>query len=242
MAVARKVSREQTDVVPLHSCDLDVTENPWQWAADNAPAVKRFWNKAIVEKPSLFNGQVLVMGEYKIADGCLSGSVHKTNFASFLYCKDKGLPEESGVRNVFGCAVVRSAEGHLLFGRMAPYTATSGRVYPMAGTPDMDDIKDGKLDIEGSMQRELQEEAGLTTADAARRPGYLLIENAGMSALCAVFDYDVPSRDMKVRMMRHIDMQDEPELDEIVVFRRAAFHVHHRMPGFARILVQHLLE
>ena len=242
MAVAGKTIAEQAEIVSLNSCDLVVTENPWQWALDNASAVKRFWNKAIVDKPSMFNGQVLVMGEHNIADGCLSGSVHKTDFASFLYCKDKGLPQEAGVRNVFGCAVVRSADGHLLFGRMAPYTATSGRVYPMAGTPDLEDIKDGKLDIEGSLKRELQEEAGLSTADATREPGYLLIENAGMSALCAVFDFDASSRDLKVGMMRHLDMQDEPELDEIVVFRRAAFHVHHRMPGFARILVQHLLE
>ena len=149
---------------------------------------------------------------------------------------------EAGIRNVFGCAVVRSREGHLLFGRMAPYTATSGRVYPMAGTPDPDDIKDGKLDIEGSMQRELMEEAGLSTDDAMRQPGYMLIEDAGMSALCAVFDFDVPSRDLKAHTMGHIDLQDEPELDEIVIFRRAGFHVHHRMPGFARILVQHLLD
>jgi len=242
VAVARETSSEATEIVPLDSYDLQVTENPWQWAAGNAAAVKRFWNTAIIEKPSLFNGQVLVMGEHKIAGGCLSGTVHKTDFASFLYWKDKGLPQEAGVRNVFGCAVVRSAEGHLLFGRMAPYTAASGRVYPMAGTPDLEDIKDGKLDIEGSLQRELREEAGLIAADATRLPGYLLIENAAMSALCAVFDFDVPSRDLKVAMMRYIDMQDEAELDEIVVFRRAGFHVHHRMPGFARILVQHLLE
>lgn len=242
MAVAGNKAQAHTEIVPLQSCDLDVTENPWAWAADNSSAVKRFWNKAIVEKPGLFNGQVLVMGKHKLSDGCLSGEVHKTDYASFLYCKDKGLPEEAGVRNVFGCAVVRSSDGHLLFGRMAPYTATSGKVYPMAGTPDLEDIKDGKLDIEGSMQRELLEEAGLSTVDATRQPGYLLIENAGMSAVCAVFDFDAPSRELKTRMMRHVDLQDEPELDDIVVFRRAAFHVHHRMPGFARILVQHLLE
>ena len=242
MAVARKAAEVRSEIVPVQSCGLSVTEAPWAWAADNAAAVKRFWNKAIVDKPALFNGQVLVMGQHTLSDGCLTGEVHQTDFASFLYCKDKGLPAEAGIRNVFGCAVVRSAEGHLLFGRMAPYTATSGRVYPMAGTPDPEDIRDGKLDIEGSMQRELKEEAGLSAADASRQPGYMLIEDAGMSALCAVFDFDIPSRDLKARMMAHIDLQEQPELDEIVIFRRAGFHVHHRMPGFARTLVQHLLD
>lgn len=242
MAVARKAAEVQAEIVPIQSCDLDVTDAPWAWAEDNATAVKRFWKKAIVDKPAMFNGQVLVMGQHTLSDGCLTGAIHKTDYASFLYCKDKGLPEDAGIRNVFGCAVVRSSEGHLLFGRMAPYTATSGRVYPMAGTPDPDDITDGKLDIEGSMKRELLEETGLSTEDATRQTGYMLIENAGMSAVCAVFDFDVPSRDLKARMINYIDLQDQPELDEIVIFRRAGFHVHHRMPGFARILVQHLLE
>ncbi len=242
MAVARKAAEAQTEIVSVQSCDLSVTDAPWAWAKDNASAIKRFWNKAIVDKPALFNGQVLVMGRHTLSDGCLTGEVHETDYASFLYCKDKGLPAEAGIRNVFGCAVVRSSEGHVLFGRMAPYTAASGRVYPMAGTPDPDDITDGKLDIEGSIRRELLEEAGLAAADATRQQGYMLIEDGGMSALCAVFDFDAPSRDLKARMMAHIDLQEQPELDEIVIFRRAGFHVHHRMPGFARTLVQHLLE
>jgi 8-oxo-dGTP pyrophosphatase MutT (NUDIX family) len=122
------------------------------------------------------------------------------------------------------------------------HTAASGRVYPMAGTPDLEDVKDGKLDIEGSIVRELMEEAGLEASDAQREPGYLLVEDGGMCSLNAVFTFDAPSRELKARMMSHIESQEQPELDDIVVFRRAAFHVHHRMPGFARTLVQHLLD
>ena len=98
------------------------------------------------------------------------------------------------------------------------------------------------MDIEGSIVRELKEEAGLDAADAARAPGYLLVEEGGMCSLNAVFTFDAPSRELKARMMSHIEMQEDSELDEIVVFRRAAFHVHHRMPAFARTLVQHLLD
>jgi 8-oxo-dGTP pyrophosphatase MutT (NUDIX family) len=120
-----------------------------------------------------------------------------TDYASFLYWKDKKLPADAGVANVFGCAVVRSGDGHLLFGRMAAHTAASGRVYPMAGTPDMEDVKDGKLDIEGSIVRELMEEAGLEASDAHREPGYLLVEDGGMCSLNAVFTFDAPSRELK---------------------------------------------
>jgi 8-oxo-dGTP pyrophosphatase MutT (NUDIX family) len=231
-----------TEVIQIEGYDLPLTEEPWAWADENASAIKRFWSKAQAEKPSMFNGPVLVMNGHGVRDGVLAGHALKTDFASFLYWKDKGLPDEAGVRNVFGCAVVRSGDGHLLFGRMAPHTAGSGRVYPMAGTPDLEDIMDGKLDIEGSIVRELMEEAGLDAADAARAPGYVLVEDGGMCSLNAVFTFDAPSRELKARMMSHIEMQEASELDEIVVFRRAAFHVHHRMPGFARTLVQHLLD
>lgn len=231
-----------TQVIQIDGYDLPVAEESWTWADENAAAIKRFWSKAQAERPALFNGHVLVMAAHELRDGVLAGNVLKTDFASFLYWKDKGLPAEAGVRNVFGCAVVRSGDGHLLFGRMAPHTAASGRVYPMAGTPDLEDLKDGKLDIEGSIVRELMEEAGLDAADATRQPGYLLVEDGGMCSLNAVLTFDAPSRELKTRMMEHIDTQEQPELDEIVVFRRAAFHVHHRMPGFARTLVQHLLD
>lgn len=228
--------------VDIYGYDLPLTDAPWTWADENAAAIKRFWSKAQAEKPSMFNGRVLVMGGHELRNGVLAGHALNTDFASFLYWKDKGLPAEAGVSNVFGCAVVRSGDGHLLFGRMAPHTAGSGRVYPMAGTPDIADIVDGKLDIEGSIIRELMEEAGMDAAQAARTPGYLLIEEGGMCSLNAVFTFDAPSRELKARMMQHIETQESSELDEIVVFRRAAFHVHHRMPGFARTLVQHLLD
>lgn len=231
-----------TEVIQIAGYDLPLATDRWAWADENAASIKRFWSKAQADKPAMFNGQVLVMSGQETRDGVLHGNALKTDFASFLCWKDKGLPAEAGVRNVFGCAVVRSGDGHLLFGRMAPHTAASGRVYPMAGTPDPNDVKDGRLDIEGSIVRELMEEAGLDAADAARAPGYLLIDDGGMCSLNAVFTFDAPSRELKARMMGHIEMQEQSELDEIVVFRRAAFHVHHRMPGFARILVQHLLD
>jgi hypothetical protein len=34
-------------------------------------------------------------------------------------------------------------------------------------------------------------------------------------------------------------MRDDHELDEVVIFRRRAFVCHHRMPEFARMLVDH---
>ena len=177
------------DVIQIDGYDVPLSGEAWAWAGDNAAAIKRFWARAHAEKPAMFNGDVLVLSDHAIGNGILTGCALTTDFASFLYWKDKGLPLDAGVRNVFGCAVVRSGDGHLLFGHMAPHTAGSGRVYPMAGTPDPSDASEGKLDLEGSIVRELKEESGLDAADATRSPGYLLVEDGGMCSLNAVFTF-----------------------------------------------------
>ena len=98
----------------------------------------------------------------------LRASYFETDFASFLAWRDWGFPDRD-VFNGFGMGALRCSDGAFLLGEMADHTANAGRIYFPAGTPDLDDVKLGAVDIAGSIAREIEEETGLTPVGLPRR-------------------------------------------------------------------------
>lgn len=229
-------------VIPISGAEIAATDAPWEWAAENRGKISRHWKKLTGLNPALWNGPVhMLKDDYRVLDGQLTGNTLRGDFASLLCWREMGWPEAAGVCNGFGSAVLVSAEGHLLMGRMAPHTANAGLVYPFGGSLDDGDVKDGRIDLEGSIARELAEETGLAMARMKRDPGYLLVRDGARLSFCAVLRPDAPSALLRARIEAHLAAQERPEHDGIIIFRRAAFGAHHRMPGFARLILSHLL-
>jgi hypothetical protein len=225
-----------------HVGEVDIAINPdrWPFERENAGKVVRFWKRAVEERPALHDGTVYILTSWSLESGRFSGAVQPTSYSSFLFWREQGYPE-IGARNCFGSAVVRSREGYLLFGRMAPHTSTSGLVYPPGGSFGIEDARGGTIDVETNIRRELHEETGLEAAAANRAPGYLLIQEGPRISLAAELTYDLPAAELRQAIMTFIETTDDPELDDIVVFRRKSFARHHRMPPYARMLVDRLL-
>ena len=100
-----------------------------------------------------------------------SAAYFETDFASFLAWRDWGFPDLH-VFNGFGMGALRCSDGAFVLGEMGQHTSNAGRIYFPSGTPDLDDVVDGAVDISGSVARELEEETGLVPATtAARRTG-----------------------------------------------------------------------
>jgi hypothetical protein len=229
-----------TPIRQLAQASLVVVPERWRFESDNRPQIEKYWNKARDENPTLHNGEVYMLTQWSLNGDRLDGIVQPATYASFLYWRERGYPE-TGARNCFGSSILRTCEGHILFGRMAPHTATSGLVYPIGGSLGEEDVRDGMLQIETNIERELFEETGLTPKDAMRQEGYICVEEGPRISLAALFVFDCTSSELRQRIQSHLDMCDDPELDEVVIFRRRAFVRHHRMPEFARLLVDHLL-
>lgn len=229
------------EVIPIERAQITAGDAPWEWAGARAAKIQRFWKKMLSMNPVLFNGPIHMLREYEIRDGVLAGTTMRSDFASLMYWREEGFPE-AGAINAFGSAVVRSSEGHLLFGRMAAHTASAGQVYPFGGSLDDSDVKDGVVDIEGSIARELGEETGLRVEDATRVPGLVAVREGARLSLAAEFRFAVASGELRSRIEAFLETDADPELESIIIFRRAAFAAHHRMPGYARLLVDHLMK
>ncbi len=72
------------------------------------------------------------------------------------------------------------------------HTANAGRIYFPSGTPDLDDISGGAVDIEGSVVREVEEETGLTPADYRAGPHWDCVVTGASVAMIRILQVDMP--------------------------------------------------
>lgn len=229
-----------TGIKQLARVSFGVDPARWAYEGRNLGKIEKHWKKAQAENPTLHNGELFMLTQWEWGLDELAGTVQPASFASFLYWREQGYPE-TGARNCFGSSVLQSRDGHILFGRMAAHTATAGLVYPVGGSFSSEDISAGMLKIESNIARELLEETGLKPEDAEREAGYICVEEGPRISLAARFIFDCDTNRLRQRIKEYLDMCDDPELDDVVVFRRKAFARHHRMPPYARMLIDHLL-
>jgi ADP-ribose pyrophosphatase YjhB (NUDIX family) len=229
-----------TGIKRLARVSLGVDAARWAYEGKNRGKIEKHWKKAQAENPTLHNGELFMLTQWTLDEDELKGTVQPASFASFLYWREQGYPE-TGARNCFGSSVLQSRDGHILFGRMAAHTATAGLVYPVGGSFGGEDISAGMLQIESNIGRELTEETGLKPEEAEREAGYICVEEGPRISLAARFVFDCDTNRLRQRIREYLEMCDDPELDDVVVFRRKAFARHHRMPPYARMLIDHLL-
>src|SRR5438309_6721162 len=144
--------------------DLAVRPIVWPFAEERRAEITAHFAEKQRERPKLWNGRVLLGRDAVFTDGHLAATYFETDFASFLAWRDWGFPDKA-VFNGFGMGALRASDGAFVMGEMGQHTANAGRLYFPSGTPDPDDLRDGALDMAGSVSREIEEETGLTPAD-----------------------------------------------------------------------------
>jgi 8-oxo-dGTP pyrophosphatase MutT (NUDIX family) len=199
---------------------LDLPVQPWSWPfaeARRAEILAHFAEQQR-DKPKLWNGRVLLGRHPVFAGGRLTASYFETDFASFLAWRDWGFPDKD-VFNGFGMGALRCADGAFVLGEMGEHTANAGRIYFPAGTPDLDDVVDGAVDISGSVARELEEETGLLPGDYRSEVDWHCVYTGPAIAMIRILHVDVPGETLRARIEANLGRQQLPELSAIHLVR-----------------------
>lgn len=217
---------------------LDLKYEPWDWPFASARRADIDAHFAVQKraKPNIWNGQVLLARGPACVGDCFSASYFGTDFASFLAWRDWGFADPS-VFNGFGMGALRCADGAFVMGEMGPHTSTAGRIYFPAGTPDPDDIVGDRVDLAGSVTRELEEETGLTPEDYEAAPHWDCITTGAAIALIRILDVAMPAETLRARIEANLARQKQPELAAIHLVRARA-DISSAMPPFVAAFIE----
>ncbi len=213
-------------IVEVDEIDCLFEPKPWAFAIDRAEAIDRLWAAACAAKPKLFNGRVLLLHrgalEPRPGGGTLFRAAYlETDFKAFLAWRDLGFPE-AGVRNGFGMAALYGSDGAFVLGEMNLHTANAGLIYFASGTPDPSDLVGNRVDIEGSVRRELREETGLSADDVQFEAGFTLVMDDHRVGFMKGTRFPGTAEAAKIRIEAFLAADPEPELARIHIIGRQA--------------------
>jgi 8-oxo-dGTP pyrophosphatase MutT (NUDIX family) len=203
-------------VVPVSSIDvrLDPGQHPFELA--NAAAIEANWQHEVSANPALFDGTIVLLSEVAYANGRLVGRCHAVRYATHLYWR-RGHPE--GAEHAFAHAALVSGDGALVAIRMGAHTANPGHVYFAAGSFEPFDFRDGLVDVESNMAREVLEETGLDISSAPREAGYHLFSHNGTTVIFRRYHLPEPADAIAARITSFVAAEEEPEIEGPVIVR-----------------------
>jgi hypothetical protein len=211
----------------------------WPFAAERRGEIDRHFARFQRDRPGVWNGRVLLLKSFAIEGDALRGVCFEADYASFCAWRDWGFPDPN-VHNVFAAAALRSADGAYLLGEMAQSTANAGLLYFPCGTPEPADLdRDGMLDLDHNLDRELLEETGIGRGELAAEPGWSVVRDRGFVALIKSLAAPQNGADLRARIVNHIAGEERPELVDIRIVRGPA-DLDPRIPRFVVAFLQHM--
>jgi 8-oxo-dGTP pyrophosphatase MutT (NUDIX family) len=228
-------------VYPILTLDLKFTADSWDFALSEREGIEAYWAKLKAATPDLWNGDVLMCSEATIAGTTLTARFFQSDFASLVAWRDWGWPRTRAL-NCFGSAAVLSSDGALLYGRMAAHTLNSGRVYPPGGSLEPNDVlADGRVDVPGSIARELAEETGLNVREAEDSGFVAVFDERNRVGIAQLLRFPLTSAQISQRVRDFLGADPKAELADIVMLERGS-QADATMPEFAQELARYLLR
>ena len=226
------------DIVDLDAVEAIVEPFAWSFARDRAAEIEEIWVRETAARPRTFDGPVLIQHRGKVEGRVFRAGYSTTSYKPFLAWQRLGNPAPY-VRNGFAMAALRAADGAFLLGEMAEHTANAGRIYFAAGTPDPGDIVDGRVDLAGSVTRELGEETGLRLDEVVIGQGWRAVVMLTRVAFMRPVTLPLPAKEARMLILDRMRETGADELSDIRIVRGEADLDTARMPPFQVAFLRH---
>jgi len=227
-----------TEIVRLKRLELALVPRPWTFAEARRDDIACYFEELRRRKPALWNGRILLLQEHAIAQDVFRGEYFETDYASFIAWRDWGYPDPT-VKNCFSLGALKGSDGGFLLGVMGEHTVNAGKVYFPAGTPDPGDVVDGRVDLAGSIRRELAEETGIEDDSYDAEEGWYCILSGSGIAQIKVLQARETADALRARMLAHLASEHAPELSDIRVARGPA-DLDPMMPPYISAFLTHV--
>jgi hypothetical protein len=228
-------------IIPISHISAHMTPYIWEFARDQREMIERHWLELVAEKPAMFNGRVLLQHKGEVRDGTFHAEYFETDYAAFITWHHMAFPGAK-MRNGFAMAALQTRDGAFLLGEMGQHTVNAGKIYFAAGTPDLADVTpDGRVDLAGSVTRELEEETGLTMQDVVLHDDWCVVLGPVRAAFMRKVTIDLDAEAARDLMLNRIRLQQEPELSDIIIIRSVDDLDSSRMPIFQQAYLRKML-
>jgi hypothetical protein len=211
-------------IVEMERLELTFAPRPWPFADQRRAEIDDHFKALRKDKPSLWNGRILLLHDYGIRGTVFRGEFFETDYASFLAWRDWGFPDAT----VWACSsmgAIKAADGGFLLGVMGDHTANAGSIYFACGTTDLQSIVGTSVDLEASLWREVAEETGLTAADLTAEQNWHTVFHGPRIVHIRVLHACETADALRARILANLARETEPEFADIhIVRRRADFH------------------
>lgn len=146
----------------VKSINLEYTGLNMNLPKDLNDKIEDFWSKAIIETPTLYNGEDYSVENVTETENEIIMKVSKTNYAHYLYDERIGIDDEK-----YRCICPWSGillitnDNYWVFGQASEKTSFPNGFQISGGGIDKKDIYNSKIDLTQNLKRELVEEMNL---------------------------------------------------------------------------------
>lgn len=204
-------------ILPVDVVDVRLDPAPHPFERDNRAAIEANWAVERAQRPALFDGTVVLLSELAYGDNRLAGRCHAIRYSTFMLWR-KMRPVTSA-EHAFAHAMLISSDNALVAIRMGAHTANAGKVYFAAGSFEPEDFRDGLVDLDYNMAREVREETGLDLGQAHREERCHALSVGSGTVIVRCYRMAETADELAGRIGQFVAQDPDPEIEGPVVIR-----------------------